>query len=138
MKNQILFLLFFLCIGTWSFAQVDIDNSKTTATQTPIYKVVEQNAEYPGGIGAMSAFLRDNLKYPSEAKEKHAEGRVFMSFVIETNGKLTDIKILKDKVGYGAGEEAKRVVSAMPDWKPALQDGKAVRCQYTLPITFKL
>lgn len=131
MKNQLLFMIIFLCMGAYSQAQ-------TVTGDDVVYKVVEQSAEYPGGFTALTAFLKNNLEYPATAKEEGLQGKVFVSFIVEKDGSLSDVKVLKDKVGGGANEAAIKVVSAMPHWLPAMQDGKTVRCQYTLPISFKL
>ena len=102
-----------------------------------VYVVVKEVPEYPGGTEAMYKFLRDNIHYPEKAKEEGIEGRVYVSFVVEADGRLSDIKVLRG-IGGGCDEEAVRVVEAMPKWKPGRAHGKAVRVQYHLPIVFKL
>ena len=102
-----------------------------------IFTVVEQQASYPGGMQSLMRYLHDNIKYPSQARETGTQGKVYLTFVVEKDGSLTDVKILRD-IGSGCGEEAVRVVKAMPKWTPAKQRGKAVRQQFNLPVDFKL
>lgn len=106
--------------------------------ENKIFRVVEQNPEFPGGLSAMMAFLRDNIKYPAAARENGLQGKVFIQFVVEKDGSITAVKVIKDNVGGGAGIEAQRVVKMMPNWKPGKQNGKSVRVQYTLPVNFQL
>ena len=96
-----------------------------------------ERAEFPGGIEAMMKFLSVNIKYPQGAKEEKITGKVIITFVVEKDGSINEIKILRD-IGYGCAEEAKRVVKLMPKWKPAKQRGKAVRQQFVLPVIFNL
>ena len=105
--------------------------------QKVIFTVVEQSSEFPGGMEALGKYLSKNLKYPPQAKEQGTQGRVYVTFVVERDGSITDIKVLRD-IGSGCGEEAIRVVKGMPKWKPAKQRGKAVRQQFNLPINFQL
>jgi periplasmic protein TonB len=102
-----------------------------------IFQVVEQTAMFPGGYQALNKYLRDNIKYPQQAKETGTQGKVFLTFVVEKDGSITDIKILRD-IGSGCGEEAIRVVKSMPKWTPAKQRGKTVRQQFNLPVSFAL
>ena len=102
-----------------------------------IYNVVEVMPEFPGGAEKMMDYLSTNIKYPEEAKEKGISGRVFLSFVIEKDGSVTDVKVMRS-VNPLVDNEAVRVVKAMPKWKPGLMKGKPVRVNYVLPINFKL
>ncbi len=102
-----------------------------------VYQVVEEMPEYPGGMEAMYKFLSENIHYPAKAKEEGIEGRVYVNFVVEADGRLTNIKVLHG-IGGGCDEEAVRVVEAMPKWKPGRNQGKAVRVHFNLPIVFKL
>ncbi|GAB4049959.1 energy transducer TonB [Spirosoma litoris] len=107
-----------------------------TKTEAP-FLTVEQQPEYPGGISALMNFLGKNLNYPRSAASAGVSGRVFVSFVVNTDGSLTDIQILKG-IGFGCDEEALRVMNKMPHWKPGKQSGRAVRVRYNLPIAFTL
>ena len=90
--------------------------------------------EFPGGEQALYDFLAKNIRIPSEPD---VIGKVFVSFVVEKDGTITNPKVLRD-IGAGCGEEALRVVRMMPKWKPGMHKGKAVRVQYTMPVVFKL
>lgn len=94
-------------------------------------------AEFPGGDLARADFLAKNLKYPVLAKGSGIQGRVTVSFIVEKDGSLTDLKIASD-IGGGCGKEAVRLVQAMPKWIPGQYKGRAVRSKYTLPVVFKL
>ena len=93
--------------------------------------------EFPGGEDSLFAFLSRNIKYPAEAKKADIRGRVFVTFVVEKDGRITGERILRD-IGGGCGEEVLRVIRAMPKWKPGTQDGKPVRVQFNLPVAFEL
>ncbi len=103
----------------------------------PIFTVVEEDPSYPGGEEARIKFLSENIKYPEEAKEIGTQGRVFLTFVVEVDGSITDVKILRG-IGSGCDDEAVRVVKSMPKWIPGKQRGVPVRVQFNLPIVFKL
>ncbi|MFD0749739.1 energy transducer TonB [Mucilaginibacter calamicampi] len=90
-----------------------------------------------GGDEAWTKFLRKNLRYPEQAMDAEKGGKVWISFVIEKDGTLTDIKVLK-AAGYGMDEEALRVLKKAPAWTPGIQRGKPVRVAFTLPINFSL
>ena len=102
-----------------------------------IFTVVEQEATFPGGNEKLGEYLAKSIKYPQQAKETGTRGKVMLTFVVERDGSITDIKVLRD-IGSGCGEEAKRVVKEMPKWQPAKQRGKAVRQQFVLPVSFNL
>jgi TonB family protein len=102
------------------------------------YKEVQKQPEFKGGMPALGQFLAGNLRYPADAQRARAQGKVFITFVINTDGTIADAKVLKG-VGYGADEEALRVVKAMNGrWSPGLLRGKPVRVKYNLPINFSL
>ena len=98
---------------------------------------VEQMPEYPGGQAALFEYLSKNIKYPADAEKKKVEGKVFVTFVVDSDGKITDVSLLK-KVFPSLDAEAIRVISAMPNWIPGRQKGQAVRVKYTVPIMFRL
>ena len=101
------------------------------------YMIVEQMPEFPGGEEAMMQYIAEQVKYPAEAKKAGAYGRVFIGFIVEPDGSLSDYKVLRG-IGYGCDEEALRVVKSMPKWQPGMHRGKAVRVQYLVPVNFKL
>lgn len=102
-----------------------------------IFTAVEQEPTFAGGIEAFYKFLQNNIRYPTKAFENKIQGKVFISFVVERDGSLTDIKVVRG-IGGGCDEEAKRVISISPKWKPGIQNSKPVRVQYTMPISFTL
>jgi periplasmic protein TonB len=115
----------------------NVGETKTENTENTIVNFAEQNPEYPGGMKEMGKFLSKNIRYPSIARKNNKGGKVIVSFVVNTNGSIQDVNILKG-VGYGCDEEAKRVVQKMPAWKPGRQGNSPVRVRYTLPIVFTL
>ena len=102
-----------------------------------VFDIVEQMPEYPGGQAALFEFISKNVKYPEDAVKKKVEGKVFVTFVVDTDGKITDVSLLR-KVFPSLDAEAMRVISAMPNWIPGRQKGQAVRVKYTVPIMFRL
>jgi protein TonB len=108
-----------------------------TPVQAEIFTVVEEQPGYPGGEESRIAFLQQNIRYPEEAKELGIQGRVFVTFVVEVDGSITDVRVLRG-IGGGCDEEAIRVVRAMPKWVPGKQRGVPVRVQFNLPIKFTL
>ena len=117
--------------------KLEVDEEVVEEEEQTIFIVVEESASFPGGIQEMMNFIKNNLKYPQQARETGTQGKVFVSFVVERDGSLTDVKVLRD-IGSGCGEEAVRVVKSMPKWKPAKQRGKPVRMQFNLPVAFTL
>ena len=107
------------------------------ADDDKIYDIVEENAQFPGGDAAMYKWIANHLQYPEECREKGIQGRVMIQFVVNKDGSITDVKVLKSPSAL-LSEEAIRVVKAMPKWKPAKDKGKVVRSHFRLPIVFKL
>lgn len=105
--------------------------------EEPVFKVVEVLPQYPGGNEAMYKFIGDNIKYPEKAKEDKISGRVFVNFIVEKDGAVSNVNVLRG-IGGGCDEEASRVVAMMPNWTPGTQKGKAVRVSFNLPINFAL
>jgi len=114
-----------------------VREEEESAEEAQIFMVVESMPEYPGGEPALYKFLAENIKYPQMAKESGIQGRVFVTFVVERNGSVTDVRVLRG-IGGGCDEEAIRVVKSMPTWTPGKQRGKSVRVQYNLPVKFTL
>lgn len=105
--------------------------------ETKIFTVVEQMPMYPGGDAALMGYLRDNIKYPTVAAENGVQGRVVVGFVVERDGSITDVNILRG-VDPSLDREAMRVVKSMPRWNPGKQNGSAVRVKYQCPVSFRL
>ena len=102
-----------------------------------VFDVVEEMPSFPGGQGALMSFLSSNIKYPVVAQENDVQGRVIVGFVVERDGSITDVKVMRS-VDPSLDREAQRVVRAMPRWKPGKQNGSAVRVKYTVPVVFRL
>jgi protein TonB len=102
-----------------------------------IFTAVEQSPAFPGGDAKFGAYLSKNIRYPAIARENNVQGRVVLTFVVERDGSLTDIKVLRG-LGSGTDEEAVRVLKASPRWKPGIQNGRPVRVQYSIPVSFTL
>ncbi|MEA3504735.1 MAG: energy transducer TonB, partial [Bacteroidota bacterium] len=102
-----------------------------------IFIVVENQPEFPGGEKARRMYLAKNIDYPQLARESGIQGTVYLTFVVEKDGSVTDVRILRG-IGGGCDEEALRVVKAMPRWQAGKQRGKPVRVQFQMPIRFTL
>ncbi len=102
-----------------------------------VFDVVEQMPSFPGGNEALMKFLSDNVKYPVVAQENGVQGRVVVSFVVEKDGSITDVKVVRS-VDPSLDKEAARVVKSMPRWIPGKQNGAAVRVKYNVPVSFRL
>lgn len=109
----------------------------TSTDGEPVFTVVEEMPVFKGGEAAMYKYIGSKIKYPAAAKKAGTEGRVFLSFIIEKNGKVSTVEVLRG-IGNGCDEEAKRVIESMPDWTPGKQRDQAVRVQYRMPIKFAL
>jgi protein TonB len=103
----------------------------------PVFTIVEEMPSFPGGESERNKFLADNIVYPQQATENGIQGTVYISFVVDSKGNVTDVKILRG-IGGGCDEEALRVVKLMPKWHPGKQNGKQVRVLFNMPIYFKL
>jgi protein TonB len=102
-----------------------------------IFTAVEKEPNFPGGEAAFANYLGKNIHYPAIAKENNVQGKVFLSFVVERDGSLTDIRVVRG-IGSGCDDEAVRVLKASPKWRPGIQNGRPVRVAYTIPISFTL
>jgi len=129
---KIIWLLICLYLGTGNtlYAQSGADTSK-------IFEIVEVLPEYPGGQDSMMKFISSNVQYPEEALNAEIQGTVVIQFIIEKDGSISNIKVVRD-VGGGLGEEAARVVGMMPAWKPGMQLGEPVRVKIAAPVRFRL
>ena len=102
-----------------------------------VFDVVEKMPEYPGGQAALFEYLSTNVKYPVDAEKQKIQGRVLVTFVVNTDGSITDIEVVK-KAFPSLDAEAVRVISGMPKWIPGEQKGQKVRVKYTVPLSFNL
>ena len=106
---------------------------KDTATDDKVYEVCEQMPIFEGGDAALLKYLRENLKYPDKTKDRGVQGRLVIGFIVEKDGSLTDVKVLRP-VDIDLDAEVLRLVKGMPKWIPGRQNGKRVRVRYLLPI----
>lgn len=130
-------LLFMSLMALLGLTTVNAQKTVVAQKNQQVFDVVEQMPEYPGGMQALFEYLSQNLKYPEDAKEQKIEGRVIAIFVVETDGSISNVEVVKP-VFPSLDAEAVRVLSGMPKWKPGMQSGKVVRVKYTVPINFSL
>jgi len=116
---------------------VPVFEEEEEVVEMEIFTVVESMPNYPGGDEARMRFLQENIKYPQMARESGIQGTVYVTFVVETDGSVTDVRVLRG-IGGGCDEEAIRVINLMPKWNPGKQRGKPVRVQFNMPIKFTL
>jgi TonB family protein len=119
-------------VGVFVEAKEPADESAEGA-----FDVVEQMPEFPGGSIELMKFLSENIKYPEAASKAGTQGRVVAQFIVEADGSISNVKVLKN-VSDEIDAEAVRVIKAMPKWKPGMQKGQPVRVKYTIPVTFRL
>ena len=136
MKIRLLILfLAMLCSSVTLMAQ-EVD-SKPETQEEQVYSIVETMPSFPGGQTALVAYLQENLKYPQSARDNGIQGRVYVNFVVEKDGSISNVKVNRG-IGGECDEEAVRVIKAMPKWIPGVQKGQTVRVSYMMPIVFKL
>lgn len=123
-------LMFIMC----SYAQ--IDSTKNVKSEV-IFDVVEQQPIFPGGTDELYKFISKNFKYPKKCLRKNHQGKIYIQFVVNKDGSIGDVKILRG-IDKDLDREAIRVVKSMPKWTPGMQKGKLVRVRYNLPINCNL
>lgn len=121
--------LFFFCWAQFSYAQ-------EPAKEEPLqWYQVQKKAEFPGGDAALDKYIVSNFNISKEANKKAKSGTILVSFIVEKDGSITNVRIISTRrLGYGLEEEALRVFKQMPKWKPAIQRGKPVRMSFSKPI----
>jgi protein TonB len=130
--------------------ELDVEVTETTVvedivfTEAPeeeevdeIFTIVEDQPEFPGGMSAFYAYIGERMKYPSQARRMGIEGRVYVEFIVDKDGSVTNVRAVKG-IGAGCDEEAERVMKNVPKFKPGKQRGRSVRVKMVLPIYFKL
>jgi len=141
MKKILLTLIVLLSILTVKAQGTDSARNKVVnvvmVNDNAIFVSVEHIPEYPGGINQFYKFLVKKLRYPATAKENNTQGRVIVQFIVEKDGSLSDVKVVRG-VGDGCDEEAVRLVKLSSPWKAGIQNGRAVRVMYTVPVSFEL
>lgn len=131
MKKSILCLI----IAFFAFSLSEI-KAQNIGDESAVYTKVDKMPEYPGGQVALVKFLSKNIKYPSKYKKEKVNGRVFVSFIIDRTGKVTQAKIVKS-LNEECDKEALRVITMMPNWIPGEKDGNKVNVQFGLPVNFE-
>ena len=135
MKNALLIIIFSIC--AIALQAQTTDSTQTESDGISVFNLVEKQPEFPGGEQALLDYIGSNVHYPKKARKKNIQGTVYISFIVEKDGKVSTVRVLRG-IGGGCDEEAVRVVSSMPAWKPGYQRGKPVRVQFNLPIRFIL
>lgn len=130
-------LLLMSLMAMLGFTTVSAQKTVVAQKNQQVFDVVEQMPEYPGGMQALLNYLMENVKYPEDAEKQKIEGRVIAVFVVETDGSISNVEVVKP-VFPSLDAEAVRVLSGMPKWTPGKQSGKVVRVKYTVPINFQL
>lgn len=118
-------------------AVMQVATEKEVEEEAPVFFIVEEMPEFPGGDAALRAFIAQSVKYPVVAQENGIQGKVYVNFVVGKDGSITNAKIARG-VDPALDKEALRVVNSLPKWKPGKQGGKPVRVSYTVPINFVL
>lgn len=111
--------------------------SQQSENSNTVHDVVEQMPSFPGGQSALMQWLSNNIKYPTVAEENGVQGRVVCTFVVERDGSITNVQVVRG-VDPSLDKEAVRVLRAMPKWNPGTQNGTPVRVEYTVPVTFSM
>ena len=119
-------------------ADTEIVVAEEEVEEEEVYQVVEHQPEFPGGVQALYQFLSNNINYPAISRQNGSQGRVFVRFVVNTDGSISGAEVIKSSGDVYLDREAVRLVSSMPRWKPGMQSGKAVKVYFTLPVSFKL
>lgn len=117
--------------------KTDCDKAARVNKNGDVYFIVDEMPNFPGGDNALRKYIAENVKYPGIAKKEGIQGKVYVTFVVDVDGSVSDVKIARG-VDPSLDKESLRVISSLPKWKPGKEKGKAVKVQYTVPITFAL
>ncbi len=118
--------------------KTEAENTYEDAKGRTVYTMVSDMPSYEGGDAAMFRYLQRNVKYPSEARNNNVEGTSYVQFIVDTDGGVDNVEVVKTSGDITLDEEAIRVVQSMPDWKPGMQNGAPVNVRYILPIKFQM
>lgn len=132
-KNVSLKVALMMLVLLFSF----MTSTAQTKKNDMAYDVVEVMPQYPGGQIAMMKYIMENIKYPKQAMKEGIQGRVTVSFIVEKDGRVSNVRLLRS-VQSALDKEAIRVVKSMPKWTPGKHNGKPVRVRFNLPVMFKL
>ena len=127
----------FIFVLLFTFIKVNAQTEIADTTDQEIFTMVEHAPEYPGGDVARLKFLSEKITYPKDASRSGIQGTVYIAFVVEKDGSISNVKVLRG-IGGGCDEVAVNAVKSMPKWKPGFQRGKTVRAQFNMPISFVL
>jgi len=141
--KKITFVFFVLCFDPTAFAfeggtEVKTDTLYYLKNTNDVFVTVDVAPEFPGGVVALHRFFHDNLRFPAIARSPQIQGTVFVTFVVERDGSLTNPRVLRGIDPRGADIEAVRLIEIMPSWTPGKMQGVAVRTQFIVPIRFVL
>lgn len=135
--KKIVFLLSVLFLSLAAQAQ-SVENADSVAVEETVYQFVEEQPEFPGGVKALMKYFRDNLKYPRISRDNKSQGTSTVRFTVNADGYISDAEIVRSTGDMYLDKEALRVISEMPKWKPGKKNGKPVRVEYVLPVSFRL
>ena len=127
---------YYLLLFTFGFL-LSVPNYGLSQEKDSLFMVVDEQPRYPGGEEARMKYIQENLNYPKKARESGIQGIVYISFIVEADGRITNVEVRRG-IGGGCDKAAMRVVKNMPRWEPGIQKGKAVRTTFHMPIRFKL
>ena len=125
------------CFGEFEKWEIDYIIVDGNLVSNEIFQIVEEMPQFPGGEQKLMEYISENIKYPQNARETGIQGRVFVGFIVEPDGSVSNVKLLRG-IGGGCDEEAIRVIKSLPKWEPGKQRGKAVRVAYQLPVFFRI
>jgi len=129
--------LLFLAATNFTVLSQNINNPQRAEIVEPVVDFPDVEAKFKGGESAMQKWMQQNVVYPEMSIEMGEQGKVYLKFVVEKDGKISNVEVIKG-VSRELDDEAKRLVRAMPGWKPAKSKGKKVRSSFTMPINFEL
>ena len=133
--KRICFLLSIIVLG---IVTASAQETITSQEEETVFITVEEQPEFPGGFQSLIQYLSQNIIYPQESRASGSQGKVFVRFVVDTDGSISDAEVIRSSGDIHLDREAVRVVKSMPKWKPGKLSGRAVRVYYTLPVSFKL
>ena len=117
--------------------EFNFDSGEDKPKEDKVFAIVEEQPSFPGGDGKMMEYIQEHIKYPRKAREMGTTGTVYVQFIVNKDGSITNVEVLKG-IGDGCDKEAKRVVRNMPKWDPGQQRGRSVRVSVKIPIRFSL
>ena len=139
LKNIILIIALQLINGSTFAQEVHVRKVENAPQEDMIYDIVDEPADFPGGVVALKKYMAENLRYPQMAVENELQGKCYLQFIVTETGEITNIKVKKGVPNCPeCDKEAIRLVKSMPKWIPGKKKGKAVDSTFTLPVTFRL